>query len=87
MNVTLIMEIKNNNNKKKNNYKLKKKKKRSRIDTKNNYRGEATNAKVLGRRRNFDDFIRVVVVSVSLFLSAKYLDLGYFSLLFKIYKI
>ena len=82
------MEIKNNN-KKKNNYKLKKKKKkkRSRIDTKNNYRGEATNAKVLGRRRNFDDFIRVVVVSVSLFLSAKYLELGYLSLLFKIYKI
>ena len=52
-----------------------------------NYRGEATNAKVLGRRRNFDDFIRVVVVSVSLFLSAKYLELGYLSLLFKIYKI
>ena len=84
------MEINNNNNNKKNNYKLKKKKKkkkRSRIDTKNNYRGEATNAKVLGRRRNFDDFIRVVIVSVSLFLSAKYLELGYLSLLFKIYKI
>lgn len=58
--------------------------KRSRIV--GNYRGEATNAKVLGRRRNFDDFIRVVVISVSLFLSAKYLELRYLSLLFKIYK-
>ena len=45
------------------------------------YGGEATNAKVLGRRRNFDDFIGVMVISVSLFLPAKYLELEDLSLL------
>lgn len=38
------------------------------------YGGKATNAKVLRRRRNFDDFVRVVIISVSLFLSAHHLE-------------
>lgn len=45
------------------------------FESKRTYRREATSAEGLGRRRNFDDFIRVNVfmISVSLFLSATYL--------------
>lgn len=45
-------------------------------ESKGTYGGKATNAEILGRRRNFDDFIGigVVIISVFLFLSANNLE-------------
>jgi hypothetical protein len=72
----IIQYVRNLNEQQKEMKLLTKTKRKKKKEKKRNgaYGGEATNAKALGRRRNFDDFVGVVVVSISLFLSAENLE-------------